>query len=164
MEESLERELRRALRKEAFLSVLMADIDHFKCFNDTWGHENGDAVLRELARLFQSQLRAEDIACRYGGEEFLLVLPEADLEAAERFAERLKTAVRASQVQHYGKVLEGINLSIGIACYPQHATSGEALVHEPTRRFIGQRRMTEINPRRPKDGRATTSQSDFRAE
>jgi diguanylate cyclase len=68
MEESLERELRRALRKEAFLSVLMVDIDHFKRFNDTWGHEAGDAVLRELARVFQSQLRAEDIACRYVGE------------------------------------------------------------------------------------------------
>ena len=129
MEESLERELRRALRKEAPLSVLMADIDHFKRFNDTWGHEAGDAVLRELARLLQSQLRAEDIACRYGGEEFLLVLPEADLEAAKTFAERLQTAVRATQVQHYGKVLEGITLSIGVACYPQHATSVEALVH-----------------------------------
>ncbi len=128
MEESLERELRRALRKEAFLSVLMVDIDHFKRFNDSWGHEAGDAVLRELARLLQSQLRAEDIACRYGGDELLLVLPEADVEAAQKFAERLQTAVRATQIQHYGRVLEGLTLSIGIACYPQHATDVETLV------------------------------------
>lgn len=128
MEESLERELRLALRKEAFLSVLMVDIDHFKSFNDGLGHEAGDAVLRELARLLQSQLRAEDIACRYGGDELLLVLPEADVEAAQNFAGRLQTAVRRTQIQHYGKVLEGLTLSIGIACYPQHAADVGALI------------------------------------
>jgi len=128
MEESLERELRRALRKEAFLSLLMVDIDHFKRFNDGWGHEAGDAVLRELARLLQSQLRAEDIACRYGGDEILLVLPEADVEAAQKSAERLQTTVRTTQIQHYGKVLEGLTLSIGIACYPRHASNAGALI------------------------------------
>ncbi len=128
MEESLERELRRALRKETFLSVLMVDIDHFKRFNDGLGHEAGDAVLRELARLLQSQLRAEDIACRYGGDELLLVLPEADVEAAQKFAERLQTTIRATQIQHYGKVLDGLTLSVGIACYPQHATDVGELI------------------------------------
>jgi diguanylate cyclase len=129
MEESLERELRRALRKELFLSVLMVDIDHFKMFNDTWGHEAGDAVLRELAALFQKQLRVEDIACRYGGEEFLLVLPEADLEAARKSAERLLNGVRSMQITHYGKVLKDMTISIGIAGYPAHATTPESLIH-----------------------------------
>jgi diguanylate cyclase (GGDEF)-like protein len=129
MEESLERELRRALRKEFFLSVLMVDIDHFKTFNDAWGHEAGDAVLRELAALFQKQLRAEDIACRYGGEEFLLVLPEADLEAARKSAERLLNGVRSMQISHYGRIMKDLTLSVGIACYPEYATTPEGLIH-----------------------------------
>ncbi len=129
MEESLERELRRSLRKETFLSILMADIDHFKRFNDTFGHEAGDAVLRELARTFQALLRAEDIVCRYGGEEFLVVLPETTPTTAQETAERLRNAVQAIQIQHYGQELNGITLSIGIACYPEHATDTKALVH-----------------------------------
>jgi diguanylate cyclase (GGDEF)-like protein len=129
MEESLEREIRRAMRKELLLSILMVDIDHFKAFNDAWGHEAGDAILREIASLFQQQMRAEDIACRYGGEEFLLVLPEADVDAAQKSAERLLSGVRSMQVAHYGKVLEGVTLSIGIACFPGHATTPVSLIH-----------------------------------
>jgi diguanylate cyclase (GGDEF)-like protein len=107
----------------------MIDIDHFKEFNDTWGHEAGDAVLRELAGLFQRELRSEDIACRYGGEEFLLVLPEADAEAAQKSADRLLNSARSMQVSHYGNVLKSLTLSIGVACYPQHATTLDGLVH-----------------------------------
>lgn len=128
MEESLEREFRRAARKETSLAVLMIDVDHFKRFNDTQGHEAGDAVLRELAKLFQSQLRAEDIVSRYGGEEFMLILPEADMIAARECGDRLRNAVHAMQIQHLGKTLEGIRLSIGVACHPQHGNNADALL------------------------------------
>ena len=128
MEVSLEREFRRSLRKQTTLAVLMIDVDHFKQFNDSHGHEAGDAVLRELAKLFQSQLRAEDIASRYGGEEFILIFPETNIESAWDCAERLRRGAHTMQIPHYGKTLEGVRLSIGIACYPQHGTTAEALV------------------------------------
>jgi diguanylate cyclase len=128
MEESLEREFRRALRKRSPLAVLMVDLDHFKRFNDSHGHEAGDAVLRELAKVFQALLRAEDIVSRYGGEEFTLILPETDLEAARECATRLQMASRGIQVQHYGESLDGIRLSIGVACYPQSGATAEAVL------------------------------------
>ena len=91
----------------------MIDIDYFKVLNDSRGHEAGDAVLRELARLFQAQLRMEDIASRYGSEEFVLILPEVDLTAAYERAERLRQATHGMQIQHCGQTLEGVTLSIG---------------------------------------------------
>jgi diguanylate cyclase (GGDEF)-like protein len=128
MEESLDREFRRSLRKESPLAILMVDIDHFKQLNDLHGHEAGDAVLRELARLFQAQLRMEDIASRYGGEEFVLILPEADMTAASECGERLRQAIHAMRIQHYGQTLEGVTLSIGLACFPQQGTTVDALM------------------------------------
>ena len=95
---------------------------------DSHGHEAGDAVLRELAKLFQAHLRAEDIASRYGGEEFILILPETHVEAAWECAERLRRSAHTMEIPHYGKTLEGIRLSIGVACYPQHGATAEALV------------------------------------
>lgn len=128
MEEALDREFRRALRKGSLLAILMVDIDHFKRLNDLHGHEAGDAVLRELAKLFQAQLRAEDIASRYGGEEFVLILPEIDLAAATECAERLREAIHAMQIQHYGQTLRGISLSAGVACFPQHGKTVDVLM------------------------------------
>ena len=82
LQEMLEREIRRAIRSEQALGILMLDLDRFKNFNDTYGHEAGDAVLRETGSYLVSSIRAEDFVCRYGGEEFVLVLPTADLRAA----------------------------------------------------------------------------------
>jgi diguanylate cyclase (GGDEF)-like protein len=128
MEESLDRELRRAIRKEIPLSVMMVDIDHFKKFNDAYGHEAGDWLLQELARIFRTQLRAEDIACRYGGEEFTLILPELARDSAADRAEELLKAIRASEVQYRGKPLPRFSISVGVATCPRNGVTREALL------------------------------------
>jgi len=93
-----------------------------------FGHEAGDAVLREVARVFRTQLRADDIGCRYGGEEFTLILPEAPLEVVRERAEQLRQAVKDTQVQERGRVLDQVTVSVGIASYPQHGTTADALL------------------------------------
>ena len=82
MEISLDRELRLAARRKGELSLLMLDIDHFKRFNDTFGHEAGDQILREVAEILRESVRTEDIVCRYGGEEFLVILPGIGADAS----------------------------------------------------------------------------------
>jgi diguanylate cyclase (GGDEF)-like protein len=133
MEESLERELRRAMRKKLPLAVMMVDVDNFKRFNDTFGHEAGDVLLRELAHLLRAQLRAEDIPCRSGGEEFALILPEAPVEAARERAEHLRRTANESQIEHHGKTLGRVSISVGVSCYPQHGTTGEVLLRSADR-------------------------------
>lgn len=126
MEEALQRELLRAARGREPLAVLMADIDHFKQFNDTFGHEAGDVVLRDLGSLLASEIRGGDIACRYGGEEFLLILVDTDLRCACERAETLQGQVRNMQVRHRGETLGRIAISIGVAGFPRHgATAGQ---------------------------------------
>ena len=90
MEESLARELRRAARNRRRLGIMMLDLDHFKRFNDTHGHEAGDTLLRELGEFLRTRTRREDIACRYGGEEFVLVLPDATVQVTQQRGERLR--------------------------------------------------------------------------
>lgn len=115
LEESLVRELARCERRGLPFSVLMLDVDHFKTFNDTHGHPGGDALLAALGKLLQAQLRTEDIACRYGGEEFTVLLPEASVEQASARAAQLLDAIRALRVEHMGHELPAITASIGIA-------------------------------------------------
>jgi diguanylate cyclase (GGDEF)-like protein len=128
MEESLEREVRRAARGQHSLGIVMMDLDHFKEFNDAYGHAAGDALLRELGGLFRSFVRAEDIACRYGGEEFTLILPEATLEGARQRAERLREGVRQLHVKPPLEGFSVVTLSLGVAAFPDHGTSGDALL------------------------------------
>jgi len=128
MEESLERELRRSMRKKSPLGVMMLDVDHFKHFNDTFGHEAGDSVLQTMAKLFRSQLRGEDVVCRYGGEEFTVILPEASLEATRQRAEQLREAVKHVVPSFRGESLEAVTLSIGVASFPENGNTGEALL------------------------------------
>ncbi len=90
----LEREIRRAVRSELPLGLLMLDLDHFKKFNDTYGHEAGDTVLREAATFLTKNIRAEDIVCRFGGEEFVIMLPTANVDAAKARAERIRSKLR----------------------------------------------------------------------
>lgn len=128
MEESLERELRRAARRNHPVSVLMVDMDHFKRFNDTFGHEAGDVLLKELARMLRQQVRGEDIVCRYGGEEFTVILPEAGLEAAVQRGEQLRRAAGLLGVRHQGQELGPVTLSIGVASFPQHGATASLLL------------------------------------
>ena len=96
----------------------MMDLDHFKQYNDTFGHSAGDELLSGLGKLLKSQTRGEDIACRYGGEEFLLILPGASMEIALGRAENLRQAIKEMHQHHHG--LKPATLSLGVAVYPNH--------------------------------------------
>jgi diguanylate cyclase (GGDEF)-like protein len=111
------------------MSILMLDVDSFKQQNDAFGHEGGDAVLRELGALLKGNLRKEDIPCRYGGEEFVLVLPDASIEGAARRAEQMREAVRRLRIPFGDRVIGPITVSIGAAAFPDHAQDGHALLH-----------------------------------
>lgn len=115
LEENLQRELLRCQRRRLPLSVLMLDVDHFKRFNDTHGHAAGDALLARIGQLLHELVRNEDIACRYGGEEFTLVLPEADAEAALQRAERIRAAIAATTIVHLRQTFGPATCSIGVA-------------------------------------------------
>lgn len=128
LEESLEREVRRAERKQQTLGVILLDIDHFKRFNDTFGHKAGDTVLREVGAFLQGQIRATDIACRYGGEEFLLILPEASPEDTRQRAEQLREGIKHLNLQQNNEALGAITLSLGVAVFPVHGQGGEAVI------------------------------------
>jgi diguanylate cyclase (GGDEF)-like protein len=128
LEESMQRELARAQRKQSPLAVVMLDVDHFKRFNDTFGHDAGDLVLQAMGRVLREQLRASDVPCRYGGEEFVLLLPDATFEATKQRAESLRLAVQALSINQNGQPLGPISISLGIAMYPQHGDTVENLI------------------------------------
>ena len=127
MEESLDRELRRAARGGRSLGILMLDLDFFKHFNDNFGHDAGDAMLREFSGILQSSIRGGDIACRYGGEEFAVILPEASLEATRQRAEVIREKTKHLNVSHRGLGLGTVTLSVGVVAFPQHGASSEVL-------------------------------------
>ena len=128
MEESLERELRRADRKQRPLGMIMLDLDRFKRFNDSFGHEAGDMLLRKLGSFLLSRTRREDIVCRYGGEEFTIILPEASLEVTRQRAEQLREEVKQLTIQYRGQTLGALTLSLGVAGFPEHSATGEDLL------------------------------------
>ena len=128
LEEVLEREVRRAARAAQSLGILMIDLDHFKNFNDTYGHDAGDAVLRETGQFLGKGVRAEDFVCRFGGEEFVVILPTADMKSSQARAERLRSKMRELTVMHQGRSLGMITISIGLASFPQHGVSPKELM------------------------------------
>jgi diguanylate cyclase (GGDEF)-like protein len=128
MEETLIREVSRAQRNNQPLSVIMIDIDHFKEFNDSFGHEAGDLVLLSLARFLSTRVRGSDVACRYGGEEFTLILPSATLDLARKRAEQIREGIQSIQVKYGGQTLGPITLSLGVAVFPDHGVTGEAIL------------------------------------
>jgi diguanylate cyclase (GGDEF)-like protein len=118
----------RSKRKKTPLAVVFLDLDHFKRFNDTFGHDAGDAVLRSVAEALRAHYRADDVVCRYGGEEFAVILPESNAEEAAKRSEDLRVAIKKLRIRHEGKILDGITLSMGIAAFPQHASNEEELL------------------------------------
>ncbi len=128
MEEALAREISRMTRADKFLAVAMLDIDHFKRFNDAYGHEAGDVVLKEFALLLSSFREGSDLACRYGGEEFLLILPELVPEQAIKRLDAFRETVGHLTVMLHGKPLPSITVSIGVASLPAHGSTSEGLI------------------------------------
>jgi diguanylate cyclase (GGDEF)-like protein len=128
MEASLEREILRAKRHETALSVIMLDVDHFKSFNDTFGHGAGDVLLQEVSQALRSCARGEDIVCRYGGEEFIIILPGASSAVARQRAKRIGETVKKIQVAYHGQTLASVTVSLGVAAYPEHSETHDDLI------------------------------------
>ena len=128
LEETLARELVRAARGGQALSLLAVDADHFKALNDRYGHGAGDLVLQKLVAAMNASVRSSDIVCRSGGEEFMLVLPDADAATAQDRAESLRERVENLQVQYRGQSVEDVTVSVGVAVFPRHGTRAEALL------------------------------------
>jgi diguanylate cyclase (GGDEF)-like protein/PAS domain S-box-containing protein len=128
LEESLVREFLRAGREKSIVCLIMMDIDGFKGFNDTYGHDAGDLLLRKLGELLRSEIRSSDISCRYGGEEFLIVMPGTQLKKGYERAEHLRNTFLSLDIEHRGVKLCA-TLSIGVAIYPRHGDSWEKVLH-----------------------------------
>ena len=133
LEVSLARDLTRAIRRSQPLAVLMLDVDHFKRFNDSFGHDAGDTLLAQFGELLATLARSEDVACRYGGEEFTIVMQEADAALALDRAEDIRRQVAEMQVLHRNQNLGQVTVSIGIASYPQDGDSPEQLLRRADR-------------------------------
>jgi len=128
LDEFLPRELARSGRGAMPVAVMLIDLDHFKRVNDSSGHEAGDIALRAVGNLLRANVRGSDIACRFGGEEFALILPETDAEAALRRAEGIRVAVSAMDLSYAGKPLGKITASFGLALFPDHAPDTDELL------------------------------------
>jgi diguanylate cyclase (GGDEF)-like protein/PAS domain S-box-containing protein len=129
LEENLARELHRARRRNSPLCVAMLDLDQFKHLNDTFGHDAGDSLLRQLGQMLREKLRKSDISCRYGGDEFVLVLPDSSLADAQRRVEQIRVLVKELQIRHGGPQLETITVSAGVAGAPEHDSTPPELIH-----------------------------------
>jgi len=128
MEETLERELLRAARKHLSLGIIMLDVDEFKHFNNSYGHAAGDVILRELGSLLLKHVRGEDVPCRYGGDEFIIVLPDASQVVASERAEHISQKARGSPFQFDGQTLEAVTLSLGVAVFPENGITSEEIL------------------------------------
>lgn len=128
MKDSLERELYRAKRHNIPFGVIMLDIDFFKKFNDSYGHDIGDMVLERIGKLIKSAVRPEDIACRYGGEEFLVILPGTTMEGTNQCAARILSESHNIKIKNKGVMLGGVTVSLGVAAFPANGVTIEQVV------------------------------------
>lgn len=128
LDETLPRELHACLRDDQPLALAMLDIDHFKQYNDTWGHEAGDLVLIEVSRILREHLRVSDIACRYGGEELVAVMPRAELHEARERISRIANLVRNVELHIHDRPLPAVTFSAGIALAPRQGETADILL------------------------------------
>lgn len=129
MEETLEREFDRANREHSPLALFMIDIDFFKKLNDPFGHTEGDKVLRLVAQCLQFNIRKGDIACRYGGEEFVVILLNTSANVAKARAEELRKEIENLSSKYKKLIPTKVTVSIGVACYPQHRKTSESIIN-----------------------------------
>ncbi|HEX9786506.1 MAG TPA: diguanylate cyclase [Candidatus Binatia bacterium] len=129
MEDSLIRELSRAERAGKTVVVAMLDIDHFKRLNDTFGHTAADAVLCEWSDLLKARFRGSDIVCRYGGEEFVIILPDISVEAARQRLEQLRSDLAHMVVRDDLHAIDAVTVSMGLAYFPVHGRTSQSLLH-----------------------------------
>lgn len=132
-DESLKRELARTQRSRGACSVVMIDLDHFKRVNDTHGHEGGDLVLQAASRVILQRVRASDVACRYGGEELVLMLPDCDADEAVKCAEAIRVSLAGIAIQHQGLTISGISASFGVAQWRGHKEGGQDVLQAADR-------------------------------
>jgi len=128
LEESLTKEVSRAQRNQHAIGIVMIDIDHFKKFNDTFGHDAGDYVLQAVGGLLKQNIRGSDVACRYGGEELTLIFPELSLQETAIMAEMIREAIAQLKLSLNGQFLGTLTASLGVAAFPEHGTTGTAVM------------------------------------
>ncbi len=128
LEEALELDIARAARGATSLSLIMGDVDNFKQFNDTFGHDAGDLVLKRVAEAIQAKIRGGDLACRYGGEEFLILLHSAELRQARERADMIREAIKSIELALHGQMLGSVTISLGVATVPVDAAEGAAMI------------------------------------
>jgi diguanylate cyclase (GGDEF)-like protein/PAS domain S-box-containing protein len=129
LEETLERELLRASRKQLLLGIIMLDVDNFKRYNDRWSHLAGDAILHEIGGLLLEHVRGDDVPSRYGGDEFVIVMPDSSPEVTSKRAEQLRKHAHNLHISYEGKTIEAVTLSLGVAVFPYNGmTSTEILI------------------------------------
>ena len=133
LEETMNRELPRARRLGESVGLIVLDIDHFKTLNDTYGHDAGDFVLERTGELLRAATRDGDIACRFGGEEFALVLPGATLQVARNRAEAIRASLEAMQLDYAGTSIGSFTVSAGVAAMPPHAQDWMQVLHQADR-------------------------------
>ena len=110
------------------MTIVMLDVDNFKEFNDSFGHEAGDVALQDLCQMLKTHIRSEDVACRYGGDEFVLILPDTSAEVAALRAEKMRIAVAQVEKQPYGHLLKPMTLSLGVATFPANGRTSKDLM------------------------------------
>jgi diguanylate cyclase (GGDEF)-like protein len=128
LDQALIRELARAERKKHPVCLLMIDIDNFKMINDTYGHQSGDTILVEMGKTLKTNIRRSDVGCRWGGDEFIMLFPECNIEDSLKRAGEIKEIFKEKTFNFSGKSIN-MTLSIGLACYPDHGVSAEELIH-----------------------------------